>query len=261
MTARPSRRRAPEVDIPREPGEYTLDELAAKSGVPNRTIRFYQAKGVLPAPSKRGRIALYSEAHVERLQTVSKLQDKGLHLRAIREIVAREDLDSDQIQKWLGLGARLGSLSDDKPVLLNDEQLRQRMGEPEPGIISRLLREGFLKMEGDHYLVSSPAMLDIGRHLRDHGINADTALGFQAILRKRFTKAAREVVDFSLKRLGNGFGRSTRPEDIKEAVDALFRDEVGSQAISLIFNKEVENALREALQNDESLGQWLRGRG
>ena len=32
------------------PGEYTIDELAARSGVPSRTIRFYQAKGVLPPP-------------------------------------------------------------------------------------------------------------------------------------------------------------------------------------------------------------------
>ena len=31
-------------------GEYTIDELAAVSQVPSRTIRFYQSKGAMPRP-------------------------------------------------------------------------------------------------------------------------------------------------------------------------------------------------------------------
>src|SRR5712672_1325849 len=88
------------------PGEYTIDELAARTGIPSRTIRFYQAKGVLPGPRKRGRVAVYDDAHAQRLRVVGELQDKGLRLRAIRDIVARKDLDSEVIHKWLGVGER-----------------------------------------------------------------------------------------------------------------------------------------------------------
>src|SRR5262245_3269355 len=101
-------------EIP-QPGEYTIDELASRPGVPSRTIRVYQAKGVLPPPRKRGRVAVYDDAHAERLKVVGELQDKGLRLRAIRDIVGRTDLDSDAIQKWLGVGERLGAISEDVP--------------------------------------------------------------------------------------------------------------------------------------------------
>ena len=69
------------------PGEYTIDDLAVRTGVPSRTIRFYQARGVLPAPRKRGRVAYYDDSHAERLKIVGELQDKGLRLRAIRALI------------------------------------------------------------------------------------------------------------------------------------------------------------------------------
>src|SRR4051812_1284393 len=109
---------APETDAPPGPGQYTIDELAARSGVPSRAIRLYQAKGVLPAPRKRGRVALYDDSHIEHLQVVGELQDKGLRLRAIQDLVSRADLDRDAIHKWLGVSERLGSLVEDTPQLL-----------------------------------------------------------------------------------------------------------------------------------------------
>jgi len=39
--------------------EYTIDDLAAVSRVPSRTIRFYQSKGALQSPKIKGRVAFY----------------------------------------------------------------------------------------------------------------------------------------------------------------------------------------------------------
>src|ERR1700741_5219254 len=88
--------------------EYTIDELAAYTGVPSRTIRFYQARGVLPPPRKRGRIAVYDEVHVERLRAVGALQGKGLRLQAIREVVSDEDRDAEAVRKWFGVSTGSG---------------------------------------------------------------------------------------------------------------------------------------------------------
>src|SRR5688500_15560626 len=55
---------------------YTIDELVTATGVPSRTIRFYQASGALPAPKREGRMAYYDEQHVERLKLVAELQDR-----------------------------------------------------------------------------------------------------------------------------------------------------------------------------------------
>ena len=51
----PEDRKVPDRD---PAAQYTIDQLAAKTGVPSRTIRFYQAKGVLPPPiSAKGSVA------------------------------------------------------------------------------------------------------------------------------------------------------------------------------------------------------------
>ncbi|HEY2733828.1 MAG TPA: helix-turn-helix domain-containing protein, partial [Polyangiales bacterium] len=93
--------------------EYTIDQLAAKTGVPSRTIRFYQAKGVLDPPKRRGRVAFYDDSHANRLVMVSELQDKGLRLRAIRDYIVTPDADGDSLQQWLGIGQRIDHLADD----------------------------------------------------------------------------------------------------------------------------------------------------
>ena len=66
-----------------EAREYTIDELAAATRVPSRTIRFYQQAGALPKPQIRGRVAFYGDEHVERLKLVADLQDRGLRMKAI----------------------------------------------------------------------------------------------------------------------------------------------------------------------------------
>lgn len=235
------------------PGEYTIDELAARTGVPSRTIRFYQAKGVLAAPRKRGRVAMYNAAHAEQLKVVGELQDKGLHLRAIRDIICREDLDSDAIRSWLGVGERLGSLSKDFPVLLTADELKKQLGDPPAGLVSRLVNRGALQVQGEgvnrRYLVQSPGLLAVGRRLREAGIDIEIALTLREILERRLARAAREVVDYAVKHLGQGFGRSARPEDVVAAVEALLQNDVGGEAIRLIFAKEVERAISETLRD------------
>jgi DNA-binding transcriptional MerR regulator len=238
-------------EIPR-PGEFTIDELAAQTGVPSRTIRFYQAKGVLPPPRKRGRVAVYDHTHAERLKVVGELQDKGLRLRAIRDIVGRQDLDSDAIQKWLGVGERLGSLTSDVPELLTEEKLKQHLGDPPPGVVSRLVRKGAVRPQGEginrRYLVESPALLSVGRRLFEAGIDVETAINLHEILQRRFSRAAREVVDYAIKKVGQGFGRSAEPDDVMSAIEALFQGGMVAEAVRLIFTKELERAVQEALQ-------------
>ena len=62
--------------------EYTIDELSAATRVPSRTIRFYQSKGALPKPEIRGRVAVYTDEHVDRLSLIAKLQDQDVRVHA-----------------------------------------------------------------------------------------------------------------------------------------------------------------------------------
>ena len=71
--------------------DRTIDELSALTQVSSRTIRFYQAKGALPRPTIRGRVAFYDDTHVERLKLIAELQDRGLRIKAIKDLVQKLD--------------------------------------------------------------------------------------------------------------------------------------------------------------------------
>jgi DNA-binding transcriptional MerR regulator len=85
--------RAARVNHPRGPAGaaagagYTVDELSRKVGMSPRNIRAHQARGLLPAPIRRGRVAYYDESHVRRLETIKGLQRQGFNLVSIEAML------------------------------------------------------------------------------------------------------------------------------------------------------------------------------
>ncbi|WP_300016446.1 MerR family transcriptional regulator [Pseudonocardia sp.] len=61
----------------------TIDQLAERSGVTVRTIRFWAGRGLLPPPTLRGRTGFYGADHLARLELVSELSALGFTLAAI----------------------------------------------------------------------------------------------------------------------------------------------------------------------------------
>jgi DNA-binding transcriptional MerR regulator len=70
--------------------ELRVEELAQRAGVAVDTIRFYQARGLVPRPERRGRIAIYHEAHLEALRRVRTLSDQGFTLAQIGRVLEAE---------------------------------------------------------------------------------------------------------------------------------------------------------------------------
>jgi DNA-binding transcriptional MerR regulator len=66
-----------------------IGEVAERTGVTQRTLRFYEEKGLLKPPSRMdGGFRLYSEDDVRRVEQIRKLQDLlGVTLADIKEIV------------------------------------------------------------------------------------------------------------------------------------------------------------------------------
>src|SRR5690349_25099164 len=69
-------------DVPR----FRVEELSARTGAPVRTIREYQTWQILHPPSKVGRVGLYDESHVRRLEGIARLQERGYSIAAIRDL-------------------------------------------------------------------------------------------------------------------------------------------------------------------------------
>jgi DNA-binding transcriptional MerR regulator len=78
---------------------HTIGELAEKAGVTPRTIRYYTAEGLLPAPETRGRYALYGDEHLRRLQLIARLKEAYLPLEEIKAYMS--ELTDEQVRQLL----------------------------------------------------------------------------------------------------------------------------------------------------------------
>ena len=67
--------------------EYRINDLADASGVSVRNIRVYQDRGLLPAPTIRGRTGWYSDEHLVRLNLISRMLERGYTFATISELL------------------------------------------------------------------------------------------------------------------------------------------------------------------------------
>ncbi len=66
----------------------TIGELAARTGTNPRTIRYYEAIGLLPAPRRTpAGYRLYGPEEASRLEFIRKARAVGLRLAEIREVL------------------------------------------------------------------------------------------------------------------------------------------------------------------------------
>jgi DNA-binding transcriptional MerR regulator len=69
--------------------ELTIDQLAQRVGMSTRNIREWQRLGLVAPPERRGRVGVYGQDHVTRIERVKKLHAQGLPLDLIRRLSER----------------------------------------------------------------------------------------------------------------------------------------------------------------------------
>lgn len=74
-----------------------IGEVADRTGVTQRTLRFYEERGLLKPPSRmEGGFRLYSENDVARVEQIKRLQSLlGLTLAEIKEMVEAEEIKEE----------------------------------------------------------------------------------------------------------------------------------------------------------------------
>jgi len=84
----------PEIEDPSEEPNLQIGEVAERTGVTQRTLRFYEEKGLLKPPTRmEGGFRLYSEADVQRVEQIKRLQQLlGFTLAEIKEMVEAEEV-------------------------------------------------------------------------------------------------------------------------------------------------------------------------
>jgi DNA-binding transcriptional MerR regulator len=71
--------------------EFDVATLAQRSGLTVDTIRYYQGLGLLDPPRREGRTAVYDSGHLERLERIRTLAERGFSLKAIGSLLEAGD--------------------------------------------------------------------------------------------------------------------------------------------------------------------------
>lgn len=149
---------APEIS---DTDELSVDELATQAGLPTRTIREYQTMGLLPPPERRGRVGIYRRAHLQRLQLIGRLQERGYSLAGIRDLLSSWH-DGEELTDVLGLSPDELVHLDEPGAPATLDQLARLLPQLVPSRLETLLAIGLIDRRGpDRYCVPSPSLLQL----------------------------------------------------------------------------------------------------
>lgn len=235
----------------------TIDDLAATTGVSSRSIRYYQTRGLLPAPRVKGRQGFYDERHIERLALISELQEEGLNLQAIGWLLGgASQVDSEELRRLKR--AVLDGWVSDVPVAISAKDLAKAMAlrEWQTGTAERAVRLKLLEEvpgEGDaesSYRILLPSVLAAGGELADMGLPVERMLDVLEIMREHAEAVAESYVQIFDEAVLAPWDARGRPDgewtQITEAVDRI--RPLAGEALLATFRQVMADVIAEHLQ-------------
>jgi DNA-binding transcriptional MerR regulator len=165
-----------------------VEDLAQRADVSVDTIRFYQKRRLLPAPTREGRVAWYGSEHIERLARIRELQAQGLTLALIGRVVSG-DLDATDVPLAIAVAD-----ADAREEFLSIAELAERAGVPE-ALLEAVVREGLLvprAHDGEgRYTASDVAIVRAGLSLLETGFPFPDLLA----LAREHNESTREIAE------------------------------------------------------------------
>ena len=152
-------------------GEYRIDDLARLGGTTTRNIRVYRDRGLLPPPTRVGRIALYNDSHLTRLRLITSMLDRGYTLAHVDEMLSAWQ-DGKDLGDVLGLETALvGTWSAEKPQTRPRAEVERLIDDD--AALKRLVGLELVKLDADDATVVRPKLLDAFTEIRSYGIGMD----------------------------------------------------------------------------------------
>lgn len=161
--------------------EYRLEDLARASGISARNIRAYRERGLLDAPRRVGRTALYDDYHLSQLNTISQLLRKGYNSAHIAEFFASMRQGAD-LADILGLQRAVLGPAKEPPNHSTAVAL-----DPDCDEVRQLVEYGMAEVVGGRVMMLDSAAADILDR------SPDQLLYVRALL--RFVEATENSVD------------------------------------------------------------------
>lgn len=222
-------------------GSLRIDDLAQASGIASGTIRFYQREGLIPPPRREGRVALYDERHLGRLERVKALQAKGLPLALVRDLMEREDRGED-VGGWLALDtAVFGAANRERFAHAELEALGLSRAD-----VDAIVDAGAFTRAPDGSLSAAPGMLDLTRHLVDAGVDPATIGRSAALVAGRVRGLAEAIADLGWDVFAPERERIAAGEDASEDVlsKLLEMRTLALRIVGTMFPHDLDEAVR-----------------
>ncbi|UQX88843.1 MerR family transcriptional regulator [Jatrophihabitans telluris] len=253
--ARPAAEVAPaDSEVPRPESEggrpgpermLTVDELAARTGMTVRTVRFYAAEGLLPPPLRQGRIAYYGPAHRMRLDFIRELQEFGYTLAGIERYLARIPPEATAGELAVHR-ALLAPWEPQRACELDLDGLQQRAGRTLDDMdLEFLAAIGIIARHGDHFRVT-PSMLAVGVELLGMPVPLEVLREAAVVIQSHATAAAEGLTEVFRAGIWEPFHRgevSGADADQLATVVARLRP-IAVQGLVAAFEKAADRAVR-----------------
>lgn len=80
-----------------------IGEVAKKTGLSVKAIRFYEEKGLIHTPNRQGRYRVYTDADIEVLELISEAKKLGVTLAKLKGVIVYRngEVDWGRIKKFL----------------------------------------------------------------------------------------------------------------------------------------------------------------
>ena len=238
---------------------FTIDELAAETGVTSRNIRAYQTRGLLQPPAVQGRRGLYGREHVARLRLIRDMQAAGFNLAAIKRLL--ELVPAGAAEEMVRLErALLAPGRTEEPEIVDAEELARRFPSATETDIARAVDLGLMTfLEDGRVRIESPSILRAGEEVVALGVPVDETLRVNEAVRDHAEGVADAFVGLFLEHVWTRFvegGRS--PEDLPRVREALERlRPLASSVLVTTFERvmaaRVESAFGEQLERAASV--------
>jgi DNA-binding transcriptional MerR regulator len=220
---------------------FTIEQLAARTGLTVRNIRSHVTRGLLPPPHLKGRTGYYGQEHVARLQLITGLQEQGFNLAAIMRLI------SGLTAPWLTEPAEVWDESD----------LAAQFGlAPDPELLGRLGKLGVLERLPDGRIeVRNPAIIRVGAQLAGLGYGIEDLMTVLRVLMQHSRSVADGFVQMFLDVQWKDYVEAGMPPERLPELQALVEQlqPLASQAVVAAFQQAMTDATARAFEREATI--------
>lgn len=227
--------------------EYTVAELAAQAKMTVRNVRAYSTRGLIAPPRLEGRTGFYSAEHLQRLQLIRTLLDRGFTLAAVEEALLKSPETAPGVA--LDLINILGAAgAEDTAEVISTADLAALSSVPtDHPMFDKLVDLGLLKrLDDDQVLMTNAGVVRPGSIAVSLGLSPDHVIEIVPFMQEHLAAISNQFVQHVSADITQPFLDSGLPqdqwEDLLAKIDSLIP--IASQVVLAMFGA----TLREAIE-------------